>query len=446
MRLQLVWLGALGLLLTTPTAAGAQAPRAGLIARTGLGERVDALVLPYVAAGMFNGVVLVAQGDEILLTQAYGMASYELGAPLRTDSRFRIASLSKQFTNAALAVLIDRGILTPATRVAEFLPDFPRGDEITVDHLVNHQSGVPHTNDLAQLKGVTRMSLDEIVRLLATRELDFTPGTEERYSNGGYDLLAAIIEAASGASFEEFLAREVFKPLRLLHSGRLHTYEVVPGLVQGYLPGPRPGVRSQPRFYPAEIRVGGGSLYASAADVFRLFRSTFQREFATDATSDFLFWDATRRYEITGRSPGFAAKVFIDIPNDITVVSLANNYSFLVSWGRRLYQAALNEPWETADLTAVPHTIPDSQAAYYEGLYATKWDRGVLSVSPEGHLLYADRENDWEVALIPLAENRYLHPFFETICRFEGVERAESMVCNPALQTIEESKRFERVR
>ena len=410
-----------------------------------LADRIDALVTPYVQLGMFNGVILVAQREQVRFLKPYGKASYDLDVALTTRTRFRIASLSKQFTNAALGTLMDQGKLNPATKVSEYLPDFPRADVITVEHLVNHASGVPHTNDLSELEGVTHISLDAMVDLLASKRLDFEPGTDERYSNGGYDLLAALIERASGTSYETYLQHAVLDPLDLDRSGRLHTYQVVPDLAQGYLPGPRPGSHSHARFYPAELRIGGGSMYSTAEEVFILFRATFQRQFAADTAPDLLFWDRSGRYEITGRSPGFVAKVFIDIPNDITIVSLANNYSFLVQWGRRLYQAVIGEPWETLDLHPVRRLIALDQTAYYAGTFASPWDQGTISVNREGHLEYFDADNDWSVALIPLPGDRWVHPFFDLICSFEGERRAETILCRPALERLNEVTRFERV-
>lgn len=423
----------------------AEATEAHVEAGPELAKRIDEVVVPYVELGMFNGVILVAQGDEILFIAPYGKASYDLDVPLQTSTRFRIASLSKQFTNAALGTLMDQGRVTPGSKVSQFLPGFPNGDRITVEQLVDHTSGVPHTNELSELEGVTRMTLAAMIDLLASKGLDFEPGSQEHYSNGGYDVLAAIIERASGEDYEAYLRHAVLEPLGLDRTGRLHTYEVVPDLAQGYLPGNRPGSRSHVRFYPAEIRIGGGSLYSTAEDVFTLFRATFQRSFAAETAPELLFWDQAKRYEITGRSPGFVGKVFIDIPNDITVVSLANNYSFLVSWGRRLYQAAIGDPWQTNRFDPIHRTIPTDRAAYYRGDFASQWDRGTISVGPGGDLEYFDAENDWEVALIPLPGNRWLHPFFDSICTFEGDQRAEAMECRPTPDNVEGITRFERV-
>lgn len=420
-------------------------PAAGIAQDHNLEQRIDGIVKPYVELGMFNGVVLVAQGDSVQFEKAYGFADYGLSVPLRPNHRFRIASLSKQFTNAAIAVLMDEGLLGPDSRVSEFLPDFPRGDEITVRNLVEHTSGVLHTNDLPELAHRTHIDLDQMIDLLASKGLDFDPGTQERYSNGGYDLLAAIIVRASGSTYEEFLQTRILDPLELKDTGRLHTYEVIPDLATGYVPGRRPATRSLARFYPSELRIGGGSLYSTARDVLVLFRSTFQREFASPETSAFLFWDATKRYEITGRAPGFVAKVFIDIPDDITVVSLANNYSALVSWGRRLYQAVVDDPWQTASLRPVARRIPADRAGFYEGWFESRWDAGSLHVDADGFLIYTDPANDWSVAMIPLPDDRWLHPFFDLICRFEETAgRADRMVCRPTVERLDEETTFVR--
>ena len=417
----------------------------GLPAESALETRIDSLVNPYLSAGMFSGVILVAEGEKILFQKGYGNANYEFGIPNIPSTKFRIASLSKQFTNAAIGLLIDRGNISPKSQLSDYLPDFPRADEITVEHLIEHSSGVPHTNKFDELEHVTRISLAEMIELLASKPLDFDPGTDESYSNGGYDLLAAIIEHASGQNFELFLAENIFKPLGLENTGRLHTYEIVAGLADGYLPGSVPGGVAHARFYPAEIRIGGGSLYSTAEDVYRLFRATFQRKFASDKEADLLFWDATKKYEITGRAPGFVAKVVIDIPQDITIVSLANNYSFLVKWGRRLYQAAINDPWKSAPIDRIEKMIHPNTAARFTGTFASRWDRGVIHRSSRGHLVWEDKKNDWQVSLIPLSDDRFLHPFFDLICRFTAGELADSLICRPVLTRIEEETVFLRI-
>ncbi|MCZ6593701.1 MAG: serine hydrolase [Bacteroidetes bacterium] len=412
----------------------------------GLESRIDSLVAPYVKAGMFNGVILVAEGNQIMLQKAYGNANYELGVANQPSTKFRIASLSKQFTNAAIGILIDKGIINPDSRLSEFLPNFPRAGEITVRQLIEHRSGVPHTNTFEELKHVTHLSLPQMIELLASKHLDFDPGSNERYSNGGYDLLAAIIEKASGQDFESFLSEYVFIPLGLQNTGRLHTYKVIQGLADGYLPGIIPGGHTKARFYPSEIRIGGGSLYSTAKDVYRLFRATFQREFASKKSGDLLFWDQTKKYEITGRAPGFVAKVFIDIPQDITIVSLANNYSFLVNWGRRLYQAAINDPWKTTSINWVKDTSLPDTTMQYTGIFESRWDRGFIEWGKNGNLLYEDKENDWRVAMIPLTKGYFLHPFFDSICRFSGNGIVDSLICRPVLKRINEETVFLRVK
>lgn len=434
---------------TAPHAAHAQMPSDEPISVVpeGLEHRIDELVHPRVDAGNFNGVILVAQGQRIVFKKAYGSAVYEFDIPNALDTRSRIASLSKQFTDIAICSLVERRVMTLDAPVSDFLPEFPRGDEITVRHLLHHESGVKHTNNLTELEHITRLTLDEMIALLATKPLDFDPGTESRYSNGGYDLLAAIVERASGISFEEYLQRFVFARIGLKDTGMVKTYGVTERLARGYLPGRTPGKRGLARFYPSEIRFGGGALYSTAEDVFRVFQTSFSFSlFENEELNEVVGWDRERRYEITGRAPGFVAKVFRDNPNDITVVSLANNYSWQISWGRLLYQAAINDPWPTEDISPVERTISAKDAAYYTGTFAWGDDPPIkLSVNTNGHIVYFDEANDWDVVLIPVANDEYYHPFFDRICVFQGETQADTIDCRSSVPKVDAPARFTRV-
>lgn len=446
----LVTMMAFGLWATPIPQANAQSESAspGTVVVDGLEGRIDAVVLPRLRVGNFNGVVLIAQGENVLFRKAYGDAVYEFNVPNTAEIRFRIASLSKQFTDTAICTLIEQGHATLDSKLSEFMPEFPRGDEITIRHLLTHESGVKHTNKLQELDHVTRFTLDEMVQLLASQPLDFDPGTDSSYSNGGYDLLVAIIEKASGMPYEQYFKRYIFDRFGLEDTGVVRTYQPIPLLAQGYLPGRRVGSHSLPRFYPSELRFGGGALYSTVDNVFKLFQATFSFSvFEDEELNKMVGWNRTKRYEITGRAPGFVAKVFRDNPNDITVVSLANNYSWQISWGRVLYQAAIDDPWDTADLTPVARRIPPEESAYYEGWFAWGNDDPVkLSVDARGNIAYFDEANDWDVVLVPLADGEYYHPFFDRIMRFEGEgSRAERIVGRSAIPNVEATAVFTRV-
>ena len=176
-------------------------------------EAVDAFVAPFVDLAMFDGTVLVDVGGEIRYERSHGFANYEHGVRHAAETKFRIASVSKALTDAAFAVLIQQGALSLETPLAEYLPEFPSADSITIGQLLNHTSGIPHTNDQSWGDGTTSMTLDEIILRIAALPLDFEPGTDRNYSNGGYAVAAKILELESGASFDAAMRSLVLEPL-----------------------------------------------------------------------------------------------------------------------------------------------------------------------------------------------------------------------------------------
>ena len=174
------------------------------------------------AADRFSGAVIVARGGQVLHRAAYGLADREQGVPLTPEHRFRLASLSKQFTAAALLRLQDKGVLSvddPLCRWVEPCPEAWR--PITLHHLLTHQSGVPDLmtrRDWPDLR-FREWTPAELVADSARPPLDFPPGTDVRYSNAGYNLLGSVIEKASGRPFAEQLRADLLNPLGLANTG-----------------------------------------------------------------------------------------------------------------------------------------------------------------------------------------------------------------------------------
>src|SRR5262249_10550373 len=186
-----------------------------------LAERLDDYLRPYLEVKDFSGVVLIAQGDTILAAKAYGMADFEAGVPNRIGTAFRIASLSKTFTAAAIAILIERGKVKLDDPLSRYIPDFPNGVKINVKQLLLHQSGVGQL-DAPELLRNCSSTADLVERLKGVPPL-FAPGTGGGYSNEGYLLLAAVIEKASGLTYESFLREDIFTPLGMSNYGTMST-------------------------------------------------------------------------------------------------------------------------------------------------------------------------------------------------------------------------------
>jgi len=403
----------LGLFLPAPTAA-----QSGSLA-----GRLDAFVQRYLDLGVFSGAVLVARGDEVLLEKGYGMASFELGVPATSEHRFRVASVSKAFTDLAVLRLVVAGALRWEDRVDEYVPDFPRGGEITLRMLATHRSGIPHVNDLPWYDQFEFRDwrLDEIVDRLEDEPLDFEPGSDSNYSNGGFALLARILELATVKPFGEVLREQVFEPAGMTDSGHESHNELVPMLASGYTYGlngvvPAPSVEMS-------LKVGGGSAYSTVGDLWRFARAVESGALVAPALADSLFGTIDSptghpRVYHGGRAPGYTAALVRYPGEDLVVAVLSNNYSRLneeISDGLAgivfggTYENRLGEILERRPFAAVD--LASSDVAPYAGPWRHAWGFTLDLEVENGMLVYRDPERGMRHRLIPLSESSFISPW-----------------------------------
>ena len=173
-------------------------------------------------SGQFTGGVLVARGDEVLFRQVHGFANRNLGKPLALNSRFRLASVSKQFTAAAILRLQDEGVLSTHDPLCRWIqPCPPAWEPIRLYHLLGHSSGVPDlmARPAWGIRRVTPATVAELTAESARYGLQFPPGTKVRYNNAGYNLLGAVVEKASDRPLHTYLREAFFKPLGMADTG-----------------------------------------------------------------------------------------------------------------------------------------------------------------------------------------------------------------------------------
>jgi CubicO group peptidase (beta-lactamase class C family) len=202
--------------------------------------QVDAYLKPYVDMQDFSGAVLIARGSRVLVNKAYGMANCELAVANTPQTRFRIASVSKQFTAAAVLLLEQRKLLSTDDTLAKFIPDFSHGKEITIHHLLTHTSGI--TGNMENLPEIHQdlqafHPLVELAQMLKKSVPESPPGSRTAYSNKNYVLLAYIVEKVSGEHFGPFLRHNIFELLDMKDTGSEEYMEVIPHLATGYEPG-----------------------------------------------------------------------------------------------------------------------------------------------------------------------------------------------------------------
>lgn len=177
-------------------------------------QDIDALMRPY--DGRVPGASLLVMRDgEALVRRSYGMADLEAGTAAAPTSNYRLASVSKQFTAAAVLLLVQDGKLALDDRAGRWLPSLPdAADTVTIRHLLTHTSGLVDYEDVMDPADTRQVHDADVLRLLQSQDhTHFIPGTGYRYSNSGYALLALIVERASGQRYAEFLRQRIFLPL-----------------------------------------------------------------------------------------------------------------------------------------------------------------------------------------------------------------------------------------
>lgn len=170
----------------------------------------------------FHGSVLVAKDGNILLNKGYGMANFEQNIKNKSQTRFLIGSMTKQFTAMAIMQLEEKGLLSEQDKLSKYVPDFPHGDEITIYNLLTHTSGIKSLDRIPgffNMKPEDLQNINAAINFFKNQPLDFKPGTEFEYSNSGYILLGYIVEKVSGMNYENYLNENIFKPLNMNNTG-----------------------------------------------------------------------------------------------------------------------------------------------------------------------------------------------------------------------------------
>ena len=219
------------------------------------------------AAGRFMGGVLVSRGDEVLFRQVYGMANREQGRAMQLNSRFRLASVSKQFTAAAILKLQDDGKLRIEDPVCKWIQPCPAAwAPIRIHHLLSHTSGIPDlmARPAWGLGRVTPITLEKLTEDSKLYGLQFTPGSKVRYNNAAFNLAAAIVERASGQPFADYLETAFFTPLGMKDTG-VDLDGGDHGIIMGYANFPG-GLTPQPNANVSVV-AGAGAVYSTLDDL-----------------------------------------------------------------------------------------------------------------------------------------------------------------------------------
>ena len=254
-----------------------------------LTKEIDTYLQAHLNNNHFMGSVLVSRGGEVLLSKGYGMANLEHNVPNTPSTKFRLASVTKQFTAAAILKLQEQNLLDVNDSLSTYLPKYPKGKRITIHQLLSHTSGIPSFTGFKDFESKKRMpmKLDELIAWFSDRPLDFTPGKRQVYSNSGYVVLTKIIETVSDLSYANYLQQHFFEPLGMTNSGYDCAQTILPNRAAGYLFTGE--VYKNVDFIDMSIPSGAGGLYSTVEDLDKWSRSLDTDAILTQASKDVMF-------------------------------------------------------------------------------------------------------------------------------------------------------------
>jgi CubicO group peptidase (beta-lactamase class C family) len=237
---------------------------------------MEQVVQSYVSGKQFMGSVLVARDRTILLDKGYGFANLEWNIPDSPTTKFRLGSITKQFTSASILLLEERGKLKVDDPVKKYMPDAPAAwDKVTIYNLLTHTSGIPSFTgfpDYASTEAIPTTP-EKLVARFRDKPLEFQPGEKWNYSNSGYVLLGYLIEKISGQPYDKFVQENIFNPLRMKDSGYDSNSAVILRRASGYSPGPSGPVNAG--YIDMSIPLSAGGLYSTTEDLLRWEQGLF---------------------------------------------------------------------------------------------------------------------------------------------------------------------------
>lgn len=405
-------------------------------------DAASACIAPFVATDLFAGDVLVAQGGELLLRQGFGLADREWNVPHTATGKFRLGSLTKQFTAAAILQLMERDKLALDDEIARHYPEAPaawRG--VTLLHLLTHTSGIPSYTSIpgffqhmAQIDRTPR----EIIALTENEPLDFAPSTKFRYCNGGYVILGHVIEQLSGQAYEDYVRQNILLPLGLINTDYEHAETIIPERVPGYRA--RNGKIENAAYLAMSLPYAAGSIYSSVDDLLAWQRALAAAKPISHASVDLIFRDHghgygfawgiqtqffRRQFVHAGGINGFSVQLSHYPDDDLTIIVLANIQAAPVQKiARDLAALYFGVAEEERDMVLDAALLAD-----YVGAYRLGPER-ILRVTQHGARLFIESDEQSQQELFARDDHNFFCKMIDWEVCFEadGVEQASRVI------------------
>lgn len=373
-------------------------------------------------ADRFSGAILVARDGKVLMSKGYGMADVENDVPNTPETKFRLGSLTKQFTSASIMLLQERGKLSVQDSICKYVAPCPEAwQPITLHHLLSHTAGVPNFTGFPDYERTMRepAPVESLISRFRDRPLDFKPGEKWNYSNSGYVLLGYVVEKVSGGSYEKFVRENIFEPLKMSNTGYDHADAIIKHRARGYAPRGEQIVNAA--YLDMSIPFSAGGLYSTVGDLYVWEQALYGERLLKKASLDAIYtpvqhdygygWGVTtiynrKAYAHSGGIDGFATNIMRFPEDRATVIVLSNNEAAPSSRiARDLAAIVFGEKYEVPVERVVVKVDPKIYDAYV-GEYELA-PGFVFTVTREGDHLMMQATGQGKTELFPTSETNF---------------------------------------
>jgi CubicO group peptidase (beta-lactamase class C family) len=375
-------------------------------AQPSLSPQLDSLLTVYTRLNKFTGSVLVAKNGIVLLDKGYGYRDAAKKILNDPQTVYQIGSVTKQFTTAVILKLQEKKKLSIQDKLSKYFSDFPKGDSITIEHLMTHTSGIfNYTNDRDFMKNevANPANREKIMAMFVNKPLDFSPGTKYSYSNSGYSMLGYIIEAATKQPYEQVVRQYIFTPLKMTHSGFDFTHLKVPEKATGYFVLNQHDTVLAP-IVDSTVAFSAGAIYSTTGDLYRWHRSLQENKILSHEQQENAYrpyknrygygWgtdslDGKRRVMHGGGIHGFTSNISRLPQDDVCIILLSNTGSnALQDINSKIYAILYDKPYELpVEKKAI--NLPEEKLKEYTGTYQIRPELQITLSVKDGQLLAA---------------------------------------------------------
>ena len=386
-------------------------------------QKMKELVSGFVDNRSFHGCLLVAKGNNIIWRECYGYADYEKKIKNTPNTFFKIASVTKEYTLVAIEFLQKKGLINKSDFINKYFKDFPKGDRISIQQLLDHKSGIGDINDLAiydSLAALTRnYSSVELYGIIKALPFAFDPGTKEEYSNSNYILLACLIVKVSGMDYETFLRKNILSPFHIFKTFIDHGNRVS---ALGYTADDNSNGFRKLNGWNSSIKLGSGCLSSTIDDVY-----LFLKELAAGKLAKMNgIPDTQNMINLQGNGPGVSTIARYQKDIDLYTIVLSNNWAEAAwSLGRAVGKIYENKPYtiwknesKKVDPSEFTQWVGNYKAPYFSFKFYLKGDIPVLSgIRNNGTINY-----NRTYVITPLGNNEFFFPFFWAKIAFSKID------------------------